>query len=46
MHEMGHIFGLMHSSVTTALMDASIAGKTSLVPPQSDDISGVRYIYE
>lgn len=46
MHEMGHIFGLMHSENSSALMWESIAGKTTLVKPQSDDVAGVRSIYE
>lgn len=46
MHEMGHIFGLKHSSTEGALMISSSASYTELTPPQSDDISGVRAIYE
>lgn len=46
MHEMGHIFGLKHSSVTGALMVSNSASYTSLKPPQSDDVNGVRSIYE
>ena len=46
MHEIGHVFGLAHSSDTASLMVDSIAGKTSLVTPQTDDINGVRNIYE
>lgn len=46
MHEMGHIFGLKHSTTTGALMISSSASYTELTLPQSDDISGVRAIYE
>lgn len=46
MHEMGHIFGLKHSSVTGALMVSDSANYTSLHVPQTDDINGVRSIYE
>ena len=46
MHEMGHIFGLKHSTTTGALMVSNSASYTELTLPQSDDISGVRAIYE
>lgn len=46
MHEMGHIFGLMHTNVTGALMVESTTVYTSLKKPQSDDVSGVRSVYE
>lgn len=46
MHEMGHIFGLEHSNVAGSLMVETSASYTSLKIPQSDDIAGVRSIYE
>ena len=46
MHEMGHIFRLKHSTTTVALMVSNSASYTELTLPQSDDISGVRAIYE
>lgn len=45
MHEMGYIFGLMHSSVSGALMSASSASYTSIKLPQADNKNGVRAIY-
>ena len=49
MHEMGHIWGLMHSDPDTessSLMWEDIVGRTVLVEPQADDIRGVRSIYD
>lgn len=46
MHEMGHIFGLKHSETSGALMVKDSASYTSLKKPQSDDVNGVRSIYE
>lgn len=49
MHEMGHIWGLMHSDDDTessSLMWKCISSRTTLVEPQPDDIKGVRYIYD
>lgn len=49
MHEMGHIFGLMHSDYDTessSLMWEDIVSRTKLVEPQADDIRGVRSIYD
>ena len=46
MHEMGHAFGLKHSSISGALMVSNSADYTSLKLPQSDDVNGVRHIYE
>ena len=49
MHEMGHIWGLMHSDPDTessSLMWKDIVDRTVLVEPQADDIRGVRSIYD
>ena len=46
MHEMGHIFGLKHSSISGVLLYKFSDGYTSLKLPQSDDVNGVRHIYE
>ena len=49
MHEMGHIFGLAHSSSDTdngSLMYKGIASVSTLRKPQTDDVNGVRSIYE
>lgn len=46
MHEMGHIFGLKHSLTDGALMIEGSASYTELTPPQSDDVSGVRALYD
>lgn len=45
MHEMGHIFGLMHSAEDGALMVESTTVYSELTPPQKDDVDGVRSIY-
>lgn len=42
----GTYFGLKHSTTTGALMVSNSASYTELTLPQSDDISGVRAIYE
>ena len=46
MHEMGHIFGLAHATVSGPLMYEFSATYTYLKIPQYDDINGVRSIYE
>lgn len=49
MHEIGHAFGLSHSSTTSddgALMYKSITSVSRLRTPQEDDVNGVRDIYE
>ncbi|MCQ2524493.1 MAG: matrixin family metalloprotease [Lachnospiraceae bacterium] len=46
MHEMGHIFGLKHSTNSKSLMIENITSKSTLITPQADDVSGVRSIYE
>lgn len=48
MHEMGHAFGLAHppTGTTNSLMRRDIASVSTSVPPQPDDIAGVRSIYE
>lgn len=49
MHEIGHILGLAHSSAGSddgSLMYKGISSVSNLREPQTDDISGVRDIYE
>ena len=45
-HEFGHALGLMHSDVSTALMRENISSATGIVAPTTDDIEGIRNIYE
>lgn len=49
MHEIGHIFGLAHSSKSTdngSLMYDGIASIYKLREPQADDVAGIRAVYE
>ncbi|WP_282925878.1 matrixin family metalloprotease [Helcococcus kunzii] len=46
MHEVGHILGLKHSNTSGALLVSDSAKYNKLVPPQYDDIAGVRSIYK
>jgi hypothetical protein len=43
-HELGHVFGLGHSSVGEALMFASVSSKED-VNLHQDDIDGINYLY-
>ncbi len=45
LHEIGHIIGLAHSSVSGAVMLPSVASGTTKRAPTSDDISGAQRLY-
>ncbi len=45
LHEIGHILGLQHSTVTGAVMFASVSSNSTLRVLQPDDIAGIRGLY-
>jgi len=44
-HELGHIFGLGHSTVTSAIMYPYYRGYLANFALNSDDIAGIRRLY-
>jgi uncharacterized protein (TIGR03437 family) len=45
LHEAGHMLGLGHSGISTAVMVAASAGDFPIRRPQPDDIAGINAIY-
>lgn len=45
LHEIGHILGLQHSSVSGAVMFPSISASTTIRALTNDDIEGIRKLY-
>ncbi len=45
LHEIGHILGLMHTSVVGAVMFPTVSPNLTLTSLQPDDISGIRSLY-
>jgi hypothetical protein len=45
LHELGHIIGLAHSSVSGAVMRSSVAGGTTKRTLTADDIAGAQQLY-
>jgi hypothetical protein len=45
LHEIGHILGLQHSTVSGAVMAPTISSRSTLRSLQPDDIAGIRSLY-